>query len=81
MEPTFYPNAYYEAKDNFEADIDSIKDPFEISYNIFYGQVTNLATIDITDDLPKLIKDKIIQSFSKHFRSFQGDLYQIGSQT
>lgn len=70
MEPILYPKRYYEARDNFEADIATIKDQFGISYSIFYGQGTNSAALDIANDLPECIKLKIMQSFSRHFKSF-----------
>jgi|JI9StandDraft_1071089.scaffolds.fasta_scaffold34984_2 hypothetical protein len=72
MKPKLYPERYYEARGNFETDIAIIKDQFQISYSIFYGQGTNSVALDISNDLPEHIKFKIIQSFNRHFRSFQG---------
>jgi len=70
MESIFYPKGYYEARNNFEADIAATKDQFEISYSIFYGQGSNSVALDIANDLPGRIKFQIMQSFSRHFKSF-----------
>ena len=70
MEATLYSKSYYDARNNFEADIAAIKRQFGISYYIIYGQFTDSVDLDITNDLPEQVKSKIMESFRRHFRSF-----------
>ena len=70
METILYPKCYYDARNNFEADIAATKSQFEVSYSIFYGQCTNSVALDIASDLPEHVKIEIMESFSRHFRLF-----------
>jgi len=70
MESILYPKSYYDARNNFEADIATTKSQFEVSYSIFYGQYTKSVALEIASDLPEQVKFKILESLRRHFRLF-----------